>query len=164
MELGDGHYQRLVMELNPGLTDQMMVSMMDKWMPENAKWGDGDRKIATDILFASNPVNVLGLIPNPGGLTGVPFGAMVYRLDVLDFNTLFMYTGVTIPKKYVMQFTVNLNGANVVNPVDVLGGRNGLPIKLPMVAKTPMYVRRELLDTVGVRTNRYNPPWKLGEF
>jgi hypothetical protein len=158
-----GNYKRIVKELNPGLTDKMLVDMMDKWTPAGAKWRDGDEKVPAEIIFADNPINVLGMFPNIGGLSGIPVGALVYLLDTLDYDTLFMYTARTLPRKYVMHFTVNLNNSSVVNPVDVLGGRSGIPIRLPIVSKSPMYIRKELLDVIGSRKNIYNPPWKYGE-
>lgn len=158
-----GNYKRIVKELNPGMTDADLIAMMDKWTPDNAKWREGEEKVPTEIIFASNPVNVLDMIPNPGGLTGVPVGAMIYQLDALDYETLFMYTAASIPDRYVMHFTNNLNGRDVVNPPPV-PGRGGLPVRLPITSKSPMYIRVELLDEIRGRNNRYSPPWDKGWF
>jgi hypothetical protein len=155
-------YKRITKGLNPGLSDAMMADMMNKWMPAGAKWGIGEDKVALEIIFANNPINTLGLIPNPGGLTGIPAGAMIHQLDMLDYQTLFMYDAATIPQKYIMHFTVNVNGANVVNPDNTLGGRYGIPLKLLMTSISPMYIRAELLDDLNGRKNRYSPPWEKG--
>ncbi|MCR4308371.1 MAG: hypothetical protein NUV80_07520, partial [Candidatus Berkelbacteria bacterium] len=58
-------YIRIVKELNPGMTYPMMVGMMDAWTPAGAKWRDGDTKVPAEIIFASNPISTLSLIPNP---------------------------------------------------------------------------------------------------
>lgn len=158
-----GHYKRITKELNPGMTDTDLIGIMDKWTPDNAKWRDGEEKVPVEIIFASNPVYAFGPMPNPGGLTEVPAGAMVYQIDTLDYDTLFMYTAETIPQRYIMHFTNNLNGRDVVNPPPV-PGRDGFPVRLLITSKSPLYVRAELLDEIGVRTNRYNPPWDKGIF
>lgn len=162
--LASSDYIRLVKELNPGMTDVTMVGMMDAWTPAGAKWRDGDKKVPAEIIFASNPISTLDLIPNPGGLTGIPGGAMVYQIDTMNYDNLFMYTAETLPLKYIMHFTVNQNGRDIVNPIGTLGGRYGIPVKLPIISKSPMYIRRELLDEIGSRNNRYSPPWDKGQF
>lgn len=159
-----GNYKRLTKELNPGMTDDMLAVMMDKWTPGNAKWRDGEEKAPTEIVFASNPVRVLDPMPAPSGLTGIPAGTMVCQLDTLDYDTLFMYSAATIPSRYIMHFTNNLNNVNIVNPPTILGGRNGSPVRLLITSKSPMYIRRELVDDLGGRDNRYSPPWDKGVF
>lgn len=157
-----GDYKRITRELNPGMDDSALTIMMDRWTPDGAKWRDGEEKVPCRIIFASNPIHVLGLVPNPGGLTGIPAGVMVYQLDMLDYDTLFMYNAATIPEKYIMHLTVNKNGSDVVNPSPDLGGRNGLPVKLLITSNSQMFIRPELLSPIGIRTNRYNPPWEKG--
>ena len=156
-------YKRITKGLNPGMTDSDLIGIMDKWTPDNAKWRDGEEKVPAEIIFASNPIFAFDPIPNPGGLTGVPVGVTIHQLDMLDYDTLFMYTAADIPERYVMHFTNNLNGRDVVNPPPV-PGRSGLPVKLLITSKIPMYIRAELLDEIRGRNNRYNPVWDKGWF
>ncbi len=156
-------YKRLTKLLNPGMDDNMLAGMMDKWTPKGAKWHEGEEKVPTEIIFASNPIWAIGPMQNPGGLTGIPSEAQVYQVDALAYDGLWMFDDADdVPEKYVMHFTVNVNGANVVNPDNTLGGRYGLPVKLLMTSLQPIYLRAELLDDIDLRANRYSPPWEKG--
>ena len=101
---------------------------------------------------------------NPVGLTGIPVGAFIYQIDMLNYDTLFTYgTAADIPERYIMHFTNNLNGRDIVNPPPP--GRNGgLPVRLLITSRSSMYIRKEFLDEIGSRNNWYSPPWDKGMF
>jgi hypothetical protein len=157
-------YIRITRALNGDIDFATLVGIMDSWTPKGAKWRDGDYKVPCEIIFASNPVNVIASLRNPGGLTGIKGGEWIWQIDTLPYDTLGNYTAETIPSKYIMHFTVSKNGSPIVNPSPALAGRDEIPVKLPVTSKSIMYLRLGLLDSIGARTNRYNPPWDKGVF
>lgn len=155
-------YIRITRALNDDMSFEALAGIMDKWTPKGAKWRDGDVKVPCEIIFASNPVGVVASLRNPGGLTGIKAGEWIWQIDTLPYDMLGIYNADTLPSRYIMHFTVSMNGRPTVNPPPPWG-RDGLPVRLPITSKSIMYLRDGFLDEIGARTNRYSPAWDRGK-
>ena len=155
-------YIELTMALNPGMTYELFVKMMDAFMPARCKWRDGDKKVAFEIQFASNTIAVLRQFRNGGGLSGIAYGAPLYEADTLDFDNL--PTRVEdVSQKHIIHFTVSRVGSKNVNPPPFMGGREvepRQPTRLLFASSVPLYFQTELGIPVRSFQNQYYPEWE----
>jgi len=155
-------YIHLVLELNPSMTMQGFMGMMDSWNAGN-KWRDGNSKVPVELIFACNTYGVRSRLRNKGGLTGIPVGAWIVEIDTLPYEALGNYTAETLPAKYVMHLTLAKQGRNNVDPSPAMGGRilpPYQPTRLPVTSASPMYILEAVTKSANSFKNPYTPAWE----
>jgi hypothetical protein len=152
-------YIDLTLALNPGMTFENLASTMNSWVRQSEKWSSLGGRVPTKLIFACNTIAIIDLSMCSGGLTGIPSGTWIYRLDTLPYDALENYSASNLPQKYIMHFTNTVHGSAIVNPSPAMGGRNGYPVRFPITSRYPVYIKQVLTKPAITFRNPYNPEW-----